>query len=418
MLEWTGERFIPGAGSAELAYEHFARYLFAARLAAGKDILDIGCGEGYGAFLLARTARRVLGVDRAEIAIEHARLRYRRANLEYQTADGARLPEGETFDLITCFEVIEHIPEDEQHALLGQVTRLLSENGIFLISTPNKPVYRDAGGGPDYNNPFHIREMTFTEFRDLLDPYFPAIRWTGQQTLVGNYLNSLPIAGAPAGAEPTPYLGRLVGEELIQGMPATLEETKYFVAVCAKERATLERLAPPGDFMLVDTASVGDREWHATGKWATTLEQRVKLLEEQLQTRLTEVETLQALIEALRTEGETEANQHQRQLEAQARSYLAQIEAQAREIERLKAEYDAQVLAYRAQFEEQAGVYRAQIERQAGENEAQAREIERLKAEYDAQALSLSRTIRRAGGSIPGADRKASRRERGASARD
>ncbi len=58
MLEWTGERFIPGTGSTELAYEHFTRYLFAARLVAGKKVLDIGCGEGYGACLLSQSARR------------------------------------------------------------------------------------------------------------------------------------------------------------------------------------------------------------------------------------------------------------------------------------------------------------------------------------------------------------------------
>lgn len=311
MLEWTGERFIPGVGSAELAYEHFARYLFAARLADGKRVLDLGCGEGYGAFLLSRTARYVLGVDSADLAIAHARLGYHRANLTYQAADAAQLPDRETFDLITCFEVIEHLGEEDQHALLAQVMRLLAPDGILLISTPNKPVYREAGDGPDYRNPYHVREMAFTEFRDLLEPCFGAILWIGQQTLVGNYLHSLAISGTPERSEPAFHLGRLVGEELIQGAPPVLEESKYFVAICAKERATLERVAPPSDFMLVDTAGVGDRESHATAKWGAALEKDVKLLE------------------------------------GQAGAYRAQIEKQADQLQAYKAQLEAQTLQVR-----------------------------------------------------------------------
>jgi hypothetical protein len=43
MLAWTGERFVPGAAEAELAYEHYIRYLLAQRLAAGRTVLDLGC---------------------------------------------------------------------------------------------------------------------------------------------------------------------------------------------------------------------------------------------------------------------------------------------------------------------------------------------------------------------------------------
>lgn len=353
MLEWTGERFIPGAGSAELAYDHFARYLFAARLAAGKRVLDIGCGEGYGAFLLSRTARYVLGVDSADHAIEHARLRYDLANLKYQAADATQLPARETFDLITCFEVIEHLGEEDQHALLAQVMRLLDPDGILLISTPNKPVYREAGDGPDYRNPYHVREMAFTEFRDLLEPCFGAILWIGQQTLVGNYLHSLAISGTPERSEPVVHLGRLVGEELIQGVSPVLEESKYFVAICAKERATLERVAPPSDFMLVDTAGVGDRESHATAKWGATLEKDVKLLE------------------------------------GQAGTYRAQIEKQADQLQAYKAQLEAQTLQVRQ--------LRGEVVRREGEVVQRAGELmgmrERL-AELEAERSWLHDQIR------------------------
>ena len=146
-LPWTGERFIPGEGGPEIAYEHYPRYLFAAALAANRRVLDIGSGEGYGAHLLAQSAREVLGVDPSNDAVSHAAERYRRANLEFRQTTAAALGDGHEgrFDLVTCFEVIEHVSVAEQHDILEAVSRLLSPTGILLMSTPNRPVYRAAG---------------------------------------------------------------------------------------------------------------------------------------------------------------------------------------------------------------------------------------------------------------------------------
>ena len=84
-LSWTGERFLPGEGGPEIAYEHYPRYLFAAALAPGRRVLDIGSGEGYGAHLLAARADSVVGVDLAKGAVEHSSARYRRQNLSFLT---------------------------------------------------------------------------------------------------------------------------------------------------------------------------------------------------------------------------------------------------------------------------------------------------------------------------------------------
>ena len=88
---------------------HLAAYRYAAGLAAGRTVLDAGCGEGYGAAMLAGTAARVLGLDQAE-AIAIAQGRHRAANLTYRTYDLTRLAElGETFELVVSFQVIEHL---------------------------------------------------------------------------------------------------------------------------------------------------------------------------------------------------------------------------------------------------------------------------------------------------------------------
>ncbi len=86
MLEWTGERFLPWRKDPALAYEHLHRYPFAAQLAAGKAVLDLASGEGYGSNLLAQTAFSVVGLDIDRVAVEHAHLRYVRENLQFITA--------------------------------------------------------------------------------------------------------------------------------------------------------------------------------------------------------------------------------------------------------------------------------------------------------------------------------------------
>jgi len=173
LAEFTGERVIPGEVDADLLNEHVARYLFAARMAVGRRVLDAGCGSGYGAAELARTAREVLGIDLAQDAIDYARERYPGPRVRFERASCLEIPAADgAFDMVVGFEIIEHL--NDWRAFLREARRVLSPQGQFLVSTPNKLYYAESRTelGP---NPFHVHEFDYDEFRRELTEVFPRI---------------------------------------------------------------------------------------------------------------------------------------------------------------------------------------------------------------------------------------------------
>jgi 2-polyprenyl-3-methyl-5-hydroxy-6-metoxy-1,4-benzoquinol methylase len=161
----AAERFVPGEMSNTVTEaEHVARYTLAASLAPGRRVLDAGCGVGYGADLIARAgAATVVGVDVAPEAIEAARQGVD-GRVQLLVADLRALPFGDgAFDLAVCFEVIEHLAE--QDLVLDEMRRVLAVNGLLIVSTPNPRVY--PGG-----NPHHVRELTPEELAAMLGARF------------------------------------------------------------------------------------------------------------------------------------------------------------------------------------------------------------------------------------------------------
>ncbi len=178
MLEWTGERFLPWIKEPVVAYEHLHRYAFAGQFVEGKHVLDLASGEGYGAKMLARTAASVTGIDIDEAAVRHAEGKYGGNNLSFASGSVTNVPinENHSFDIAVCFEAIEHV--EDQEGLLQEVKRLLKPDGLFIVSTPNKAVYHDEG---ESENRFHVKELYFDEFRELLERHFSATTFLGQR---------------------------------------------------------------------------------------------------------------------------------------------------------------------------------------------------------------------------------------------
>jgi 2-polyprenyl-3-methyl-5-hydroxy-6-metoxy-1,4-benzoquinol methylase len=177
-LEYTGERMVPEANHGQLIYtEHLARYMFAAQFAAGKTVLDFGSGEGYGVSILAHHgAASVSGIDISPVAVEHARKKYLLQSIDFVCADCLRAPfTDKYFDLITSFEVIEHLTDHAGY--IGEVCRLLKEDGTLIISTPNIT-------NSDGSNCFHLKELGLNEFIFLLRTTFKNVKIYAQTDLI------------------------------------------------------------------------------------------------------------------------------------------------------------------------------------------------------------------------------------------
>jgi SAM-dependent methyltransferase len=218
--EFTGERVVPGQVNDDLWAEHISRYAFAARHAAGASILDIGCGTGYGTSELAQSGLSAVGIDIAPEAVAYARAHYSRPNLRFVAASATALPFADsTFDLVTGFEVIEHL--SNWRGLLAEARRVLHPEGVFLVSTPNKLYYTESRGaeGP---NPFHAHEFEFAEFQAALSEFFPCV-----SVLLQNHVEA--FAFYPDGPLP-PVDAR------VDGVRGTSQDAHFFLAVCSIQR--------------------------------------------------------------------------------------------------------------------------------------------------------------------------------------
>lgn len=184
-LEFTGERFTPEC-VREIWYEHWHRYAFALPLARGRRVLDAACGEGYGSAMLASEAASVLGVDISPDTVAHARTRYgARERVRFDVGDCTQLDAlpSAGFDLIVSFETLEHLHAQER--MLDGFARLLADDGVLLISTPDKHTYTDLTGA---TNEHHVRELYRDEFEALLAARFPHHRLFGQKLLFSSVL--------------------------------------------------------------------------------------------------------------------------------------------------------------------------------------------------------------------------------------
>lgn len=230
-MEFTGERYMPSE-HGEIRQEHLHRYASVQHLSRGKRVLDIACGEGYGSAMLAEVACSVTGVDISLEAVEHARKTYgsKFVNLKFQQGAADQIPlESKSVDLVVSFETIEHLVA--QREMVGEIRRVLADDGVLVISSPNRPVYQETYGF----NEHHVQELDFKELDSLLREQFENIDYFGQRFIVGSLISDL------FGWEMKPAVFVEKGKRVAAGL-APIPESVYFLALASSKKLPFETL--------------------------------------------------------------------------------------------------------------------------------------------------------------------------------
>jgi radical SAM superfamily enzyme YgiQ (UPF0313 family)/SAM-dependent methyltransferase len=165
----------PPVASTFCGVAHESRYAWAIQKFGflNKVVLDFGCGSGYGTHLLGTRAAVAHGIDYSSQAITYASHQYARRNTSFFHLDATsaedvfRVLNPESYDIITSFDVIEHIAN--YRVYLVNVARLLKGDGTLIIGCPNR--LQTLRWNRTWN-PFHKQEFGPRQFRELLLDYF------------------------------------------------------------------------------------------------------------------------------------------------------------------------------------------------------------------------------------------------------
>jgi len=154
MLAFTGERAVPWAdGMREWPHvlrDHINRYAFTLPYVAGKSVCDVGCGTGYGAYLMSMVARVVTGYDVSAEAVAFAHMHFGRdevlcrSNGAYFHQSDATAWAMDGYDVYTCFEVLEHV--DDPQTILRNIPAQATLIWSVPVDDPgrfHKRVYAD-----------------------------------------------------------------------------------------------------------------------------------------------------------------------------------------------------------------------------------------------------------------------------------
>lgn len=186
-MEFTHERLVPDNYNThrQLYYWHISRYNYAKQFLRRDDsVLDVACGTGYGAYELAFIAKNVTAIDIDQATINYASKTFKSSNIKYICGNAVQVQSltNEKFNVCTSFETIEHLTKEDQEQFLINIVSVLQNDGTFIVSTPNTSIYI---GHENTTNEFHLHELTYAEFKSLLEKHFEVVFIVGQRRFEG-----------------------------------------------------------------------------------------------------------------------------------------------------------------------------------------------------------------------------------------
>jgi SAM-dependent methyltransferase len=218
----TGERILPTQeDEVSIVFSrHKFTYEYIKQYTKNRTVIDIGCGMGYGSRILSENAKEVIGIDINNEAINYCKKNYKSENLSFIRSDVFLLEEDSKYDIAVTFQVIEHIENISEFC--DKLKNIVKIGGTIFISTPNIPLDQKIRN----RNKYHINEMTYQEFKNILENKFKNVEINGiafsNESLLRRFISSLPIYT---------YLGkRLKRNSRIKKIAShAMEMTKYKV---------------------------------------------------------------------------------------------------------------------------------------------------------------------------------------------
>ena len=275
---------IEGKDSIIPLYEYLHRYRFTKEFVRGKKVLNLACGEGYGSFMLSEEADSVVGIDIDGLAINHARSKHIKENLEFVKGSVTDVPieEEKLFDVIVYFEAMESIQKYDK--LMMEVKRLLKPDGIFIVSTLNKNIPSDQ---PHDQPTFHLKGLYFDEFKDLLSKNFKNVFFYGQKVYPSS--NIFPI---DKGSMVSRVFTIEKGDEEFLFLPVGKKMARSLIAVASNGNLDLNGLE--GETYLVDISEALFKQKDA----------RIGILESAVKDRNAQISTLEGVVREKEAEAE------------------------------------------------------------------------------------------------------------------
>ncbi len=400
-LEDTGERYLPeAANKAEQTYDHISRYRLAERYVQGKQTIDLGSGAGYGTYSLAAVARNIVGIDLSEEAVGYSSRRYQAPNLRYGAGSVTELPYRDgSFEAAVSFEVIEHLERPED--LVLEARRVLKEDGVFVVSTPDKAAYSNDRNS---RNPHHLKEMYPREFREILERHFEHVQVYRQGSLAGAIV-SPEMEELPEDGRVTLESARFWLQE--SGFGRAFPTTLYVVAVCTNGEPP-EPLDRP--YLILDRDRQIYEEYFDLYSLLGQIQQhdkyKLKWTNKHLQDQTNWVRQLQDRVEQM--QGQL---QKWRAYEQQWQKRKRTLESQERELQeqlqRLQGQTEQRQGQLQRQQQEQVRRLQGQVKRLQDQVQRSQRREQQLRNTvnglHNSRALKISRGIRATGARLLGA---------------
>jgi ubiquinone/menaquinone biosynthesis C-methylase UbiE len=175
--EYIWERMYPGTVFTPLEnfLTHMGRYDFVRQFVNERDVIvDAACGIGYGAKYLSQKCLKVCAIDLSENSLNLGKRYYMDRKIQWMKEDVTSLPlADDSIDCYVSMETFEHLNQPEK--LVEEMRRVVKPGGVGFISTPNGQSPRRKM----INNPYHIKEYSYKEIREICCQFFNDIHFYG-----------------------------------------------------------------------------------------------------------------------------------------------------------------------------------------------------------------------------------------------